>query len=242
MLQEWGIKINDEMTLVEARLLPAPTLSFEENVEFTSNDGTWNYDQKHKFSKPRDLPSYAICVFGPQTNPQEIEGFFSKLFSTLNELGVKVRRPPSGSLQDVIYAAHPRESVHDCLGNAAGAANQVFGEDPALVFCVLGGSKDDYENIKMAAETDLNLMTQCMLLRNIRGNPESKAAYCKNLALKVNVKLGGLNLYMNIEKEFPQEWERQVPTMIIGFDLTRMMVNGKPADSIVAAVGSMDTK
>jgi hypothetical protein len=56
------------------------------------------------------------------------------------------------------------------------------------------------------------------------------------------VKLGGLNTYMDVNREFPAAWETEVPTMIVGFDLTREVVQGRPSDSIIAAVGSMDAR
>ena len=51
-----------------------------------------------------------------------------------------------------------------------------------------------YNDIKRIAETDMGVLTQCMLSRHLRKRQEQ---YCVNLGLKINVKLGGKNFSLS---------------------------------------------
>jgi eukaryotic translation initiation factor 2C len=50
-----------------------------------------------------------------------------------------------------------------------------------------------FQEVKRYAETNMGAITQCMLSKHLFA---AKYAYIANLALKINVKLGGSNFYI----------------------------------------------
>jgi hypothetical protein len=61
----------------------------------------------------------------------------------------------------------------------------------------------------------MGVMTQCMLAKHLF---TPKVTYCANLALKINVKLGGTNSHCDPSSELPVLGAK-VPTMIFGADV-----------------------
>jgi eukaryotic translation initiation factor 2C len=84
-------------------------------------------------------------------------------------------------------------------------------------------------------------MTQCLLEKHVKDDPARKKPYFENIALKINVKLGGVNQIIDPKLELPSVGPTHVPTMILGADVTHPPpgIEGK---SIAALVGSMDPR
>jgi hypothetical protein len=181
-------------------------------------------------------------------NANDIKTCFQGLLTTLRSYGCNVFKPED--INDVIIFQNRNEAIVDTLTRAADRAIQVASagsrgapvENVDMVFCILMGSDDTYSKIKYVAETHLCLMTQCMLQKNIRN---CKRSYMQNLALKVNVKLDGVNHFLNVSQELPRITEARAPTMLIGFDITNPGGTAPgmgSMPSIVSAVGSMDPR
>jgi eukaryotic translation initiation factor 2C len=93
-----------------------------------------------------------------------------------------------------------------------------------------------YAEIKRVSDTVLGIPTQCVQNKHVG---TAKTQYCQNVALKMNVKLGGMNLHMN-PTSVP--WVPSAPTIIIGADVTHPSQTEGNRPSVAALVGSMDAK
>lgn len=121
---------------------------------------------------------------------------------------------------------------------AVKAANGPPTANAQMVFCVFERQGPVYEEIKLVAETRLNVMTQCFLSKHLRG---AKPGVAVNLALKINAKLGGVNCIVNPQKQL-NVLGQPIPTMIMGADVTHPPAGANGGVSIAAVVASMDAK
>ncbi|PKK56954.1 PAZ domain-containing protein, partial [Rhizophagus irregularis] len=65
-MQQFGFRVSNEMAIIQARVLPAPTLHYHpasKEDTFIPKDGLWNLRNK-KFATGATLGSWACAVFG----------------------------------------------------------------------------------------------------------------------------------------------------------------------------------
>ncbi|KAJ3118340.1 hypothetical protein HK100_000628, partial [Physocladia obscura] len=123
---------------------------------------------------------------------------------------------------------------------AARTSNEFNTEGTAqLVICILAQKNTVYEQIKKIAETDIGLMTQCVIGKHVH---TTKPSYAQNLALKINVKLGGINSYVDPVHELGGLGLSSLPTIIMGADVTHPQYSSTDLSSIAAVVGTVDQK
>ena len=95
---------------------------------------------------------------------------------------------------------------------SAGNAARV---QPQLILCILPfESKDFYAEIKRVSDTVIGVASQCIQFEYLK-NPRKQ--YCANVCLKINVKLGGLNSFLNPTNI---EFIVEEPTIVMGADVT----------------------
>lgn len=70
---------------------------------------------------------------------------------------------------------------------------------------------------------------------------EAKVAYCANLVLKINVKLGGVNAFLEPSTELPVIGSSDISTVVFGVDVTHPSP-GSNSCSIASLVGSIDDR
>jgi eukaryotic translation initiation factor 2C len=167
-------------------------------------------------------------VFGRCGLP-EVQAFVTELCDTCTDTGVPFRqnRPPI-LMADSDIAASVQKGYQ--------AAADASGQAPQFVLCIL--PTDDsvlYGEIKRCTDTVIGLPSQCMLMKHIR-RPSKQ--YCANLALKINVKLGGVNSSLGRQLAFITD----KPTIVFGADVTHPGIGEAGKPSIAAVVASMDIK
>ncbi|KAI9350668.1 Piwi domain-containing protein [Obelidium mucronatum] len=104
-----------------------------------------------------------------------------------------------------------------------------------MVICILAQKNTVYEQVKKIAETDIGLMTQCVIGKHVH---TTKPSYSQNLALKINAKLGGINSFIDPLLELGGLADMQ--TMIMGADVTHPQYSSSDPSSIAALVGTID--
>lgn len=107
-----------------------------------------------------------------------------------------------------------------------------------LLIVILPDSKGKfYDEVKRVCETRLGIVTQC-----VKPNQAAKLSkqYLENVALKINVKVGGRNTVLHdaIERKIPLLTDK--PTIIFGADVTHPQPGEDSSPSIAAVVASMD--
>ncbi|XP_078172755.1 protein argonaute 1A-like [Carex rostrata] len=92
-------------------------------------------------------------------------------------------------------------------------------------------------NLKRICETDIGLVTQCCLTKHVaKASPQ----YLANLALEINVKVGGRNTVLAdaITRQVPVVG--RTPTIIFGADVSHPSPGEDSDPSIAAVVASQD--
>ncbi|KAK1582085.1 hypothetical protein Q3G72_011699 [Acer saccharum] len=104
-----------------------------------------------------------------------------------------------------------------------------------LLIIILPDANGSYGKIKRVCETELGIVSQCCRPEEVS---KLKPEYFDNIALKINVKVGGKNTVLdNTEvKSIPCVYDS--PTIIIGADVTHSGQRTSP--SIAAVVATMD--
>ncbi|KAI1316171.1 hypothetical protein EDD11_010343 [Mortierella claussenii] len=230
-MKKFGMEVSKEMTVVPARVLPPPRVSYGNNVQVTPQFGSWQLNPQRKMVQGATLKSWGVLVYEPPGRLREdtIRNFLRELTSTLAENGMNVvqRDPP------IMYG-----QIGNVNKNVESMLHQIkeSSKVPAdLILVVMPNKCQTYSAIKTYCETvhKTGVITQCALSKNItRVNKQ----YCGNLGLKINSKLGGMN-----NRLAPQmvPFLAQKPTMILGADVTHP-APGENKPSVVAVVASMD--
>ncbi|KAI9340830.1 Piwi domain-containing protein [Obelidium mucronatum] len=248
LLKAWGIKVQPQMKAIEGRVLVAPVVTGSANV----NPSNGAYDLSKvgnvKFFRPAKLEFWSVAVFGDTRNmPFDATAeFMGRLFTECTNRGMYISRR---EFRDVIVAQQ-RRSIEETLIEANDAAikasqkalpaGTVMPQCAQMIFCVFDKGGITYDEIKLLAETKYNLMTQCFLSKHLppRG---PKPGVTTNLALKVNAKLGGVNMVVDPAKQL-NVLGQPVPTMIMGADVTHPPAGANGGVSIASLVASMDAK
>lgn len=99
-------------------------------------------------------------------------------------------------------------------------------------------SDSSYGTIKRICETELGIVSQCCDYQKVK---KANRQYLENLALKINVKVGGRNTVLNdaIQRKIPVVTD-QLPTIIFGADVTHPAPGDDSSSSIAAVVASTD--
>ncbi|GJN39415.1 hypothetical protein PR202_gb28532 [Eleusine coracana subsp. coracana] len=195
--KEFGIKISERLASVEARVLPAPRLKYNETgreKDCLPRVGQWNMMNKEYALEPVLPPMYA--------RPDQVERALKARFhDAMNILG------PQRKELDLLIGILPDNN----------------------------GSL--YGDLKRVCEIDLGLVSQCCCAKQVfKMNKQILA----NLALKINVKVGGRNTVLvdAVSRRIPLVTDK--PTIIFGADVTHPHPGEDSSPSIAAVVASQD--
>ncbi|RZB65908.1 Protein argonaute 16 isoform E [Glycine soja] len=106
--------------------------------------------------------------------------------------------------------------------------------EPKLILCVLPERKhcDIYGPWKKKCLSEIGVVTQCIAPVKITDQ------YLTNVLLKINSKLGGINSLLTIEHSGHLPLIKDIPTMILGMDVSHNLPGRLDSPSITAVVGS----
>lgn len=129
-----------------------------------------------------------------------------------------------------------RRSAHDqdVPGAFRTLLGQAGGKKPDLVVCFLAPKNTHYSAVKRFGDLSAGVPTQCLNLGKMR---KMNMAYFANVALKVNIKLSGINFSVD-PADLPGFG--QSPTIVFGADVTHPGP-GSLAPSVAAVVASWDS-
>ncbi|CBY13540.1 unnamed protein product [Oikopleura dioica] len=195
-----GLEIEDKMVKAEARVLQEPKVNYA-NGAAQMREGSWN---PLRFVKPAQAKRWG-CVYLNMTrfNPeQKIWDFSCMLQKIAHEMGMEFGEC------EFVNGVCPRE-----IGNFLDWAK---GQELDFLLCVIDRKFSDYyPKIIAYAERTLDLLTQCLVLKNLeRANPQ----LCKTLLAKINAKLGGYSCYVDLKLAIQENSDAaglfEVPVMI----------------------------
>ncbi|CAA7061180.1 unnamed protein product [Microthlaspi erraticum] len=211
MLQECGVRIGSEFTRVEGRILPTPNLKVGNGDDIFPRNGRWNFNNK-KIAEPATVTKWAVVNFSAQCEPHKI-------------------------VRDLVRCGKSKGINIDFPFHTVFEENPKLKNEPAsvrvekMVEQMTSGLPGPW---KKKILVEFGIVTQCFSPPN-----NVNDHYLTNLLLKINVKLGGSNSLLAVERSRGMPSVMRVPTMIIGMDVS----HGSPlsdAPSIAAVVSSRE--
>ncbi|CAD6218119.1 unnamed protein product [Miscanthus lutarioriparius] len=231
---EFGMEVDYRPTSVQARVLPAPTLKYRGTGSESlccPKDGQWNMIKKQVVHGAR-VGNWA-CVNFCHELPRDVVGkFCSDLVKWPRTTGVDM-----DNLRLPIYLVRPEQVETDLHRLCQDARNKLRVQKIDLLLAILPEKNGNlYGNFKRICETEIGIMSQCCLDKNVRS---AGPPYFANVAIKINAKFGGRNLeFANPKESLPVVSIE--PTIIFGADVTHPAALDDTAPSIASVVASQD--
>ncbi|KAI5005322.1 hypothetical protein ZWY2020_032565 [Hordeum vulgare] len=224
---EFGIEVDNNATSVQARVLPAPVLRYHGSASCYPEKGAWNMKGK-KVINGAKVGLWACVNFCNDLSEDQVRNFCRGLIEVSTATGVNFN---DAKLQ--IFYAHS-DQVEARLHEVHQQAGKLKID---LVLAILPDKNGSlYGDIKRICETDIGLMSQCCLHKNVL---KSNTQFLANVALKINAKCGGRNsVFADLKLSLPVVCEK--PTIIFGADVTHPSALDDTAPSIASVVASQD--
>ncbi|KAI8330896.1 Piwi domain-containing protein [Chlamydoabsidia padenii] len=231
-IQEFGMKIDPEMAQVDARVLPAPRVSYHQtsqDANFLPGNGAWTLRGK-KLASGATVKSWSVVNFDIKLNNPMIQRFMRELIQKFVEAGMNVL-----DRQPLIETADPQGNIEKTLKEVFIKTGKKANSQPQMIICILPALGSPlYAEIKRISDTILGIHTQVLQSKHIG---EAKKQYCANVCLKVNTKLGGKNHLLD-RNQIP--FISKKPTIVFGADVSHPAPGDNNHPSVVALTASMD--
>ncbi|GAA5839913.1 hypothetical protein JCM3766R1_004719 [Sporobolomyces carnicolor] len=203
---QWQTAITPVPLEVTARLLPPPIVSYQRSI--MPREGAWNLGKDTKFLKPTTISRWMVFVFeSEQRCPRSsVIQSVTALIQKMMALGLKIEN----AQPSIVHV--PREVGPDDVERFfREVVKRQGGPPPQLLLCFLTTKPNPfYAPIKMFGDVVVGCATQCALIsKAATGN----AQYWTNVALKINVKMGGRNSSAPLGPAVSR------PTIIFGADV-----------------------
>jgi len=225
ILNAFGVSIGSNMAVVPGRILPKPGLKYANNVSPSVDDrASWNL-RNIRFAVGASLDKWAVLLIGDGNQRDEFQGPQDPALRTVingfmgmcRTSGMNVGRDQPS----IVVANLPRADRSDPLRKKAitviNDELKKLKAPPTIVLVMLSnGDKNIYEGLKHLCDVRLGVATVCVQVAKIR-EEKGQPQYFANVALKVNMKLGGINHKLD---ENTSKWISSVPTMVVGMDVT----------------------
>ncbi|ERN01425.1 hypothetical protein AMTRI_Chr03g147670 [Amborella trichopoda] len=230
--REFGIRVSDSITTVDARVLPPPRLKYHDSgkeKDCTPRVGQWNMINK-KMVNPGAVPTW-VCINFSRVNFNAVQGFCQDLVTMCRNMGMDFNPRPFLPIEN----ARP-DQVEKLL---MFVHQKTAGTHLTLLIVILPEvTGSSYGQLKCICETQHGIVSQCCKPRNV--TKPNRQQYLENVALKINVKVGGRNsvLVDALTRRIPMVSD--VPTIIFGADVTHPPPGEDSSPSISAVVASQD--
>lgn len=211
VLRTFGISIDDKLVQVHSRQLPTPLLRFGKKVidsdgkhkhmrkrevvngAVSVEDGKWSLESV-KFRKPSD-GQWTYLILDPEHHQREhtTDGIDQFKYN-FGALGLQENPVPLGTKKrdEDHYVTKHNQDITSSLGDKMSYIKSSTGVKLILLIFPWVQPKAIYDQIKFIGDIVLGIHTVCVVAKKIYKSL-NHADYFANVALKVNLKLGGSN-------------------------------------------------
>ena len=241
-IKDWGIQIAPRLMSVPGRLLPSPEVHYAKGGQRPRvQNGSWNLVNAKFTRAGQDLVTWAVVNFSgaPEST---VRSFVTAQIKALVDLGIRVvnQRPP-------YFEPRQGEDVRDVLNNAGRAAyadaKALVGPGrsppiPQLFLCLMDRTDQGfYDRIKRTAALHLSSPVPSQVVNTKKAlNQRGQHQYVANVAMKINIKLGGTNQIVTGPRDLPGLGPQ---TMLVGADVSHPGP-GMELPSIASSVATVD--
>ncbi|EJF60851.1 Piwi-domain-containing protein [Dichomitus squalens LYAD-421 SS1] len=234
-LKHFGMEVSSNAAVESsARVLDPPTLKYGQGSRqptITPRDGAWNMVDK-KFYRPATIKRWVVVVYEreQQFNMGTARAMVRNLLDALVAAGMVVN-----DNDPVIFYDRPQR-IYDTAGKRC-IEKHGGGAGPNLMVIVLPESSADYyQAIKHFGDIQRGVATQCLKSYKCKG---ANKQYFSNVVLKINVKLGGINVIPDA-RSVPALTDPKNPTIVMGADIMHPAPGAHGRPSFTALVGNLD--
>ncbi|CAL5072784.1 unnamed protein product [Urochloa decumbens] len=231
---ELGIDVDDNLTTVNARVLPPPNLQYHDSGSqktWSPMNGYWNMKDK-KVVNGAKINNWACVNFCEDLSKNDVEQFCFKLAEMSRIIGVDL-----ADLNLPVFTARSGQVEDDIRTCYQKAQSKLRDQKIDLLLAILPDKNGRlYGDVKRICETDIGFLSQCCLRSNVFTKSNKILA---NIAIKINAKAGGRNsVFDDVQKSLPVVSNK--PTIIFGAHVTHSSAVDDSAPSVVSVVASQD--
>ncbi len=245
-LREFGIEVGNEMAVVPARVLDPPAIMYGRGQVRVDERASWNL-REVQFIEPKPLRNWAVLVIrdggrGDFLGPHDpnLINILNGFTNVCNKSGMTVYTDPAVAT----VTLPPKDlrldpSRKQAIEGIKGALRSIRPKPSVVLVMLSNGDKHIYTGLKSLCDLSLDVHTVCCHSQKIR-KEKGQLQFFANIALKINMKLGGVNHTLDHES---LQWLLEEPTIMFGSDVTHPSpgsLQGTP--SIAAVVSSVDDK
>ncbi|KAI1100596.1 Piwi-domain-containing protein [Jackrogersella minutella] len=240
-LTEFKVTAGKELLTVKGRELLAPDVAYldsrtNKRRTIKTSEGSWNMRDVKVVRAGRPISKWAMInvdIDGYGGDHKEVTIAVEKFVKFMSQMGIAIAHGATHVTKtDIPRSANPLVSLRQTFQGFRQAP-------PQFIFVVLPGNKTDttiYNAVKYLGDVEFGCPTVCVLRKNII---KSQPQYFANVALKVNLKMGGANHKLGNDVRIVKDGK----TMVVGYDVTHPTnVSGstKGLPSLVGMVSSVD--
>ncbi|KAH9483501.1 Protein argonaute-2 [Psilocybe cubensis] len=237
-VRDFGMEINPNPMKVQMRVIDPPKLRYGPGSQPIVNprNGSWNMLDK-KFYKPATIARWIVVVYESRNRfRDDVQRFIIKSFlDACKGVGVVVENETP-----LVKFEHPHGKIQDQLLLAGKECMAKLNGLPTLMVIILPeGAGDIYTAVKHFGDVTVGVATQCLKFSKCA---RAKSQYWANVLLKVNVKLGGINVIPDPgHPSVAAITDPHNPTIVMGADVIHPSPGSNDRPSFTALVGSVDS-
>ena len=199
-LAAFGVSIGTEMAVVPGRILQPPQLQYGQGMPRVDERASWNL-RDVKFAVGGKLEKWAVLLIqdgnprdefageGDSELRQVVQGFMAMC----RKSGMQVGRDEPAYAAVQLPRKEPSDPIRKKAIGTIRSRLMSINPKPSLVLVVLSnGDKHIYAGLKHLCDVYLDVPTVCVHAAKIR-KEKGQPQYFANVALKVNMKMGGVN-------------------------------------------------
>jgi len=236
----FGVNIDTKMIRVEARILPTPRVHhLNASVDF-KRPAQWNM-QKYKFFRGTGFDKWACLAINSggalqTTSLAEVRTFMQTFQRAANSYGMRVG--PFNEHNAMVLTISEADMKDDTrVSNLLDARfNQIAKANFQHLFIILPNKTKKFRAlVKYFCDIKYGINSQCVVRATI-DNQHSSDQYWANVALKTNLKHGGINWHVSVQNT-PLDGN----TILFGLDVTHPSAGSvRNAPSVAAITATVD--
>ncbi|CAG8529628.1 8457_t:CDS:10 [Cetraspora pellucida] len=244
-LKRFGMGIEEKMTVtpgIYTRILKAPKVSYHITSKaggtVKPREGGWNLRDRKFVRSGKTLQYWVVVAFVQQQklSISQAKQFIKELVNTSRSQGMDIAEG-NPRVNYVKPNGEPHTYQQLVVQEYNNARDHLKNDLQLMLFILPDDDEKRYRAIKYTADTVLGVPSQCVQVDKVG---KTSKQYCANIALKMNLKLGGTNQSLE-DAEIPLFAKE--PVLLLGADVTHP-TGGRAGPSnmpsICAIVGSLD--